>query len=215
MFMSSKSNGPENLNKNSISTPTTTLESTKSPTKPTPIEQPNYPINPSNATDNPDSVQSHVNSHSYHHTHQVAQPLTPEQEQRLINANHITYLLYLVAPFTMGVFALFALILNYIKRYDASDSWLATHFDWQIKTFWYSMLVSMICIMIIVFSLGGSVVALFAQSQSLGIGAILAIFLSGFIWFFTFLWYLYRVIRGWIALTDKRAIPFDSRHIRQ
>lgn len=216
--MSSKPNDSANINENGISSSqsTSTLDSVEPRVSTTPIEQPNYPINPVNPVDSASQNSSSLNNQSnqynqnHHHIPQ-AQPLTPEQEQQLINANHITYLLYLIAPFSMGIFALFALILNYIKRNDANYSWLATHFDWQIKTFWYSILLSFMCIMIMVFSVGGSVVALFAQSQTLGIGAILTILLTGFVWFCTFLWYLYRVIRGWIALTDKRAIPFDLR----
>jgi len=31
-------------------------------------------------------------------------------------------------------------VINYVKRSDARGTWLESHFNWQIRTFWYALL---------------------------------------------------------------------------
>ncbi len=49
----------------------------------------------------------------------------------------ILYVLYIVAIFTGGLLAIIALIINYVKRSDVQGSIFASHFTWQIRTFWW------------------------------------------------------------------------------
>ena len=42
--------------------------------------------------------------------------------------------------FVLGVTAILGLIINYIKDDDVKGSWLASHFLWQKRTFWYGLL---------------------------------------------------------------------------
>ena len=49
----------------------------------------------------------------------------------------ILYVLYIVAIFTGGLLAVIALIINYVKRSDVQGSIFASHFTWQIRTFWW------------------------------------------------------------------------------
>lgn len=133
--------------------------------------------------------------------------MTDNKRRSLITYNHITYFLYVISYFTAGLLWIVPIVMNYVKRRDADGSWLATHFDWQIKTFWYSLVLFFIGIIIIFFALGGFGVSMLADSGNIAIGSVL---LSGFgllIIIFTFIWHLYRIIRGWIALTDSRPIP--------
>ena len=44
-----------------------------------------------------------------------------------------------VAPL-IGVIGIVALILAYVKRSDAAGTWLASHYRWLIRTFWFSLL---------------------------------------------------------------------------
>ena len=44
-----------------------------------------------------------------------------------------------IGSFLFGWPSIIALIVNYIHRGDARGSWLESHFDWQIRTFWYGL----------------------------------------------------------------------------
>ncbi|MGP9637289.1 DUF4870 family protein [Psychrobacter sp. AOP3-A1-26] len=129
------------------------------------------------------------------------------KRRSLITYNHITYFLYVISYFTAGLLWIVPIIMNYAKRHDADGSWLATHFDWQIKTFWYGIVWFVVGIIIITFALGGFGVSMFADSGNIAIGSLLLAGLGLFIIAFTFIWHLYRMIRGWIALTDGRPVP--------
>lgn len=95
--------------------------------------------------------------------------------------NQISYILYLVG-YVVGFTWLIAIIMNYIKRDEMRGTWLESHVNYQIKTFWVS--------------LAGYV-----------IGGLLAIVLIGFvILFVVFVWNVYRLIKGLIALNDNKSI---------
>lgn len=133
--------------------------------------------------------------------------MSDDKRRSLITYNHITYLLYIVSYFTAGLLWIVPIIMNYAKRHEANNTWLATHFDWQIKTFWYGVVWFAIGVIIILFALGGLGVSVMADSGHLALGSILLTGLGLLIIAFTFIWHLYRIIRGWIALTDSRPVP--------
>ena len=99
--------------------------------------------------------------------------------------SHVVYALQAVS-FFLGVTLIIAVIINYVKREDVKDSWLASHYTWQIRGFWYSLLWLL---------LGGLT---FRQ----GIGA--------FILTSWAIWFIYRIIKGWIYLNDKRPLYLTS-----
>ena len=133
--------------------------------------------------------------------------ISKSQEESLIRYNHITYLLYVLSYFTAGLLWIVPIIMNYARRGEAEYTWLSTHFDWQIKTFWYSIVFFVIGSMLILFALGGLGVSVMADSGNLAIGSIVLTGLGIMIIAFTFIWHLYRIVRGWIALTDNRPVP--------
>ena len=47
----------------------------------------------------------------------------------------VLYILYIIAIFTVGLLAIVALIINYVKRNDVKGSIFESHFEWQIRTF--------------------------------------------------------------------------------
>lgn len=98
----------------------------------------------------------------------------------------ITSAAFIVTAFVFGVPSIAAVILNYLKRAEARGSFLDSHFRWQIRTFWFTLLWCVV---------GGM---LFATV----IGAIVAfpLFLA------VGVWVIYRVIRGWLALKDGKAV---------
>lgn len=76
-----------------------------------------------------------------------------------------------------------AVVLNYVKRSDARGTWVASHYSWQIRTFWFALLWMVI-------------VALLAATL---IGIPVAFALFGFVT----LWLVYRIARGWLRLRDR------------
>lgn len=92
-----------------------------------------------------------------------------------------------VTAFLTGWPSIIAVILNYVKRAEVRGTWLDSHFSWQIRTFWYALL-------------------------WLAIGALLFVTMVGIpvavvLWFATGIWVLYRIIRGWLALSSQRLLP--------
>lgn len=130
-----------------------------------------------------------------------------DNRRSLITYNHVTYLLYVVSYLTAGLLWIVPIVMNYAKRHDADGTWLATHFDWQIKTFWYSIVLFIVGIIIIVFALGGFGVSMLADSDNIAVGSVLLTVFGLLIIGFTVIWHLYRIIRGWIALADGRPVP--------
>lgn len=94
----------------------------------------------------------------------------------------IGYILQALGVVT-GVAALAGLILNYIKRSEVQGTFVASHFTWQIKTFWFALLGMFVGLLLSV----------------LGIGVII-VFAVG-------IWYIYRIVKGWLALNDGRELP--------
>ena len=133
--------------------------------------------------------------------------MSDDKRRSLTTYNHITYLLYVLSYFTAGLLWIVPIFMNYAKRRDADGTWLATHFDWQIKTFWYSIVLFAIGVLIVAFALGGFGVSMFADSNNIAIGSVLLASLGFVIMGFTFIWHLYRIVRGWIALADGRPVP--------
>ena len=88
-----------------------------------------------------------------------------------------------LAGFLVAFTPLVGLILNYVKRAEARGTWLESHFTWQIRTFWWSLLWC-------------------------AVGLALAIVIVGFfILLAAALWVLYRAIRGWVELAEGKPAP--------
>ncbi len=132
--------------------------------------------------------------------------ISKQQEEALIRYNHITYLLYVLSYFTAGLLWIVPIIMNYARRQQAEHTWLATHFDWQIKTFWYSIVFAVIGIVMAVIGLGGLGLGVFSESSNVALGSTGLAALGGLIFLFSFIWQIYRIVKGWIALTDKRPV---------
>jgi len=121
----------------------------------------------------------------------------------MITLTHVIYALHtfsaltglissalIVTAFLSGWPSIIAVILNYLKRSEVAGTWLDSHFRWQIRTFWFALLWVLI-------------------------GAIPFITLIGIpiafgIWVVTGIWVLYRIVRGWMALLDRKALPVPA-----
>ena len=126
-----------------------------------------------------------------------------DADPSLITTLHVTYALHavglavgalgaatIVGSFVFGWPSIIAVIINYVRRNEARGTWLESHFDWQIKTFWWAV--------------GWSIL--------IGLsGLVLAIVLIGFaIWavgFFALgVWAIYRIAKGWMRLRDRQTV---------
>ena len=125
---------------------------------------------------------------------QVARPAQPLVTwTKVIYALHTFSLLTgiigtatIVGAFLTGWPSIIAVILNYVKRSEVRGTWLESHFRWQIRTFWFGLLWIVLCLFFVV--------------ATFGIGILIAWLPMGLVG----LWFVYRVIRGWVALSDGR-----------
>jgi uncharacterized membrane protein len=99
-----------------------------------------------------------------------------EQNKTFTN---VIYALYACSLIT-GVTFFVAIVLNYIKRDDVVGTFLESHFRWQIRTFWFSLLWGIV-------------------------GLITMPILIGFaVWCAQFIWFIYRIAKGWMRLNEDK-----------
>jgi uncharacterized membrane protein len=96
----------------------------------------------------------------------------------------ITTAATVVGAFVFGVPSIIAVVINYLKRHEAEATFVASHFRWQIRTFWFALL--------------WFLVAALLFATFVGIPVAFAIFIAVAIWL------IYRIARGWLALRDRR-----------
>jgi uncharacterized membrane protein len=80
--------------------------------------------------------------------------------------------------------------MNYARQSDVRGTFLESHFSWQIRTFWFALLWVLV------------ILALSLPLMLVAIG-FLTLYL-GFV--LVGLWVIYRIIRGWLALRDRRPV---------
>jgi uncharacterized membrane protein len=96
----------------------------------------------------------------------------------------------IVGAFVFGWPSIIAVIINYVTRDQVRGTWLATHWRWQLRSFWFAAL--------------WLLVAGFLMLTLIGIPAAIMVIVG------TGLWVLYRVIRGWLALKERRGMPVPA-----
>jgi uncharacterized membrane protein len=103
-----------------------------------------------------------------------------DRSRDIAGAKTITLVVYALqaASFLVGVTWIAAVIINYIKKEDVAGTWLESHFRWQIRTFWYGLLYSVIGVITIVFGIGW------------------AILMADLVWV------IYRIVKGWLRLSE-------------
>jgi len=127
--------------------------------------------------------------------------IAPAVDESLISYTHVIYALHaisvligittgwsVVGYFICGVPSIVAVIMNYVRRSDTRGTYLESHFRWQIRTFWFAVLWALV-IGAVTFPLWLILIGIpltFVGFAILGI------------------WIIYRVLRGWLALRDRR-----------
>ena len=130
--------------------------------------------------------------------------VTVEAPASLVRVTHWVYALHalgivigafgagaVIGSFLFGWPSIIAVVLNYWKRSEARGTWLESHFDWQIRTFWFALAWA---VLIALVSLPLTLVIIGFGTWALGM------WLLG-------LWAAYRIARGWLRLRDHRAMP--------
>jgi len=103
-----------------------------------------------------------------------------QQGLSLLQSTHLMYALFALALCSVGVFglaAVAAMILAWLKRDEMVSTVYARHADWIARTFWLGLLW----------------LALSALATLVFVG-----WITGF---FALVWMLYRIIKGWLALS--------------
>jgi uncharacterized membrane protein len=89
-----------------------------------------------------------------------------------------------VGSFLFGIPSIIAVIVNYVRRPEARGTFVESHFQWQIRTFWWALLWVSGCVLLAVTIVG-------LPAALVGFG-------------FLTLWVIYRIARGWLRLRESR-----------
>ncbi|MEE8207395.1 MAG: hypothetical protein V3T88_00345 [Nitrosomonadaceae bacterium] len=121
-------------------------------------------------------------------------------QDNLVRLTHVIYALhalsvmmgflgsaFIITTFLTGWPSIIAVIINYIKRGNVYDTYLDSHFGWQIRTFWFALLWMTIAAILFITVIG----IVLAYIIAVGAG----------------IWISYRIIRGWVALNEGRSMP--------
>lgn len=124
-----------------------------------------------------------------------------QSEQSLLKTLHVTYALHalgiglgalgaatVLGSFIFGWPSIIAVIINYMKRGEARGSWMHTHVEWQIRTFWFALA--------------------WTAAVAIGGAILLFVYVGILVWLIGFvvlsIWAVYRIARGWRRLYHGR-----------
>jgi uncharacterized membrane protein len=119
-----------------------------------------------------------------------------DKQESLKTFGHISYLLHLIVAvgavipsFQPGIALLIvAFIIDMVKKDDAAGTWQESHFRWRIRSvLWAGGLYLLTAPLWLVFLIPGWIA-----------------------WAVISVWFLYRVIRGWMNLNAGKAMPLPT-----
>jgi uncharacterized membrane protein len=97
--------------------------------------------------------------------------------KKLKDLTTVIYALYAVG-IVIGITSIAAIIVNYIKQDDVAGTLYASHFRWQVRTFWFSVL-------------------------WIAVGLVLVYILIGYlVLLVNLIWVIYRIAKGLLNLYD-------------
>ncbi len=109
-----------------------------------------------------------------------------------ITVTHVMYGLHALAPFTMWTLAIVAMIVGLVKRDDVRGTWLDSHYDYLSRTFWWGILWAVLA--------WGAFWVLGILTLGIGMAVLWILPVA------VLVWYLYRVIKGWLRLNEKKPV---------
>ncbi|ULQ47190.1 hypothetical protein JN531_002645 [Flagellatimonas centrodinii] len=95
----------------------------------------------------------------------------------------VAYILHALGAFTGGVTAIAGVIVNHIKVNETDSIFIRSHHRWLLRTFWFGVL-WMIIATVLAF---------------IGIGFLIYLAVG--------IWYIYRIVRGFISYSERKALP--------
>jgi uncharacterized membrane protein len=118
-------------------------------------------------------------------------------DQTLLSYTHVMYALHslavligittfhtIVGSFIGSIPSIVAVVMNYARRSATRGTYLDSHFRWQLRTFWFAVLWACVSVLVML-----TIIGIFA-----GLAGLFALTI----------WIIYRLVRGWLALRDKR-----------
>lgn len=113
----------------------------------------------------------------------------------------ILYILYILAIFSAGILAIVALVINYVKQDQVKGSIYASHFTWQIRSFWWYIIWNIIAFIPFIFIFFTTENPEMFYGVVFGAGSFcIAVMCLAWVWI------VYRAIRGILALNDDQAM---------
>jgi uncharacterized membrane protein len=112
-------------------------------------------------------------------------------ERGMEDAKQFARILYIAHAatffFSLGLFNVVVLIINYIRRPDTVGTMVYSHHTWMIRSFWWYVLWMVVATILVLTFIG------IPLAWLVGVGA--------------WLWMAYRIIRGFLDLNNNKAMP--------
>ncbi len=119
--------------------------------------------------------------------------LDPQREASLRSVGIVSYVLHAIVAIgallpgvqASIVLLIVAVIVDLVKRDEAAGTWQATHFSWRLRSvLWCGVLYVVTLPLWFLFIIPGWIA-----------------------WCAISIWFLYRIVRGWLAMNDRRPMP--------
>ena len=114
----------------------------------------------------------------------------------------VLYILYMLAIFSAGILAVIALIINYVKLDSVRGTIYESHFKWQIRTFWWYLIWNILAFVPFFFLF----MTLNNPDTFAGVALAATTFCVAVI-FISWIWIVYRAVRGLIVLNEDKPVP--------
>ena len=119
-----------------------------------------------------------------------------EKAESLKTVGWVSYILHLIVAIGAVIpgaqvglaLLLVALVIDLVKKGDAQGSWQASHFSWRIRSVLWAGILYVITIPLwLLFIVPGWIA-----------------------WGLISIWFLYRIVRGWLRLMNRQAMPVPA-----
>jgi uncharacterized membrane protein len=133
----------------------------------------------------------------------VVVPSPEAGNKELELARNLTLTVYVLHALASATFVTFfvAVFINYSRRQRVAGTIYESHFEWQISTFWYTLLYLGLGTAFLIWALIQVLRGTTAWGEA-AIGLLILLFNVG--------WHFYRVIRGLMRWSDRKPMPFRA-----
>jgi uncharacterized membrane protein len=111
---------------------------------------------------------------------EMTEGVLPEADEKKLRDVTLAVYALQAAGFLIGLSWIVGVVINYLRIDAVRNTWLETHFNWQLRTFWIG--------------LAGMIVAWVLMVVKIGY----------LVAFGVTVWAIYRVAKGWLALNDRK-----------